>query len=970
MKKLVLLLLIAAMNVCAWADVTPGIIETTTVGTDVVFKVYGDLTTVTFPKVDPNGYIYSESASDKVVIYYHDYNKFFATPGNNVDESHKSILRLKVTNSVPINIATDDTYVNATKTYSFNSTAKTNLYVGVGTEAGRDHNIPYYEHYTKVTIYDVPNTNAVAWYDYNGPAYTQYYIYNGENYECVPVSELNSYLKVNVSSASWKYWEDGSVIKDSEGNEVTRGTPIDLEKTYTRYYDSYDPVTLDELVALGYVIAPSYSFGEFLALQVQTNSYTSVKLEAYDNTTPIIAQDVPRLLVQQPTVLTLDLGDVQIDEIKPSNNGHAYLTDGTFYCSGDNKTLTKLVMPSIMNATKKVNEHEHRHVPTYTGTCLTALEELILPDNATCIEADAFGSLDKLHKVVFKNEVERIGYHAFYAARLGALTIPASVKYIAEGAFGAGFLSDVYFLGLTAPIVEMDAFGSKAYLNNNSVTDPTHAPEIAPEEYLFTRNDYTRKENGNDYAAALLHLPSGMTAAQRAAYTDITRDYHVFDYWVKESGAVKTKGEHLISASPLNTLNTVQKVQEDGNGEFTLACNGNFEDKTSIGSKSFGVYGNNLFNSGIPGDWGTYKKNTGFYDKHVGNQYQWPSQAQMTRAYSVATNNLLWDGTTTIGQGISKARTGVDATFDADCDGTDEKSYTDGEQYIGLHQFILVTYDVSGDDPEEYPFPTIGGANWYTICVPLHISVAEVRKAFGEYTQVCKFNKVVRDVNSKIKLFFTEETCLGHDEEDRAIEANYPYMIRPSSAKGTDDHTFTLPNFTLQFPEIPVEVTLTAVDENENPTSYKYTFVGQNKTNPITGAPLYMNKYDYYLGAVSGSSPEIHKLFMQVGTTGKWKPHTCIVQPSDGKADYDSFFDPNRPNIDVQNKAKGTNCVFGLDDYEGVSNSNPTGVCEVYCGSNNTPAFVYGVGGQYIGNNADKLRSGLYIQDGKKFIVK
>lgn len=498
------------------------------------------------------------------------------------------------------------------------------------------------------------------------------------------------------------------------------------------------------------------------------------------------------------------------------------------------------------------------------------------------------------------------------------------MKKIGHMAFTNG-MNDVYFLGKNAPEVAWDAFDTKAYLNNSTVINP----DFANGEYTATRNNYYKV--GENYCAAVLHLRSDLTKAERAAYTDITRKYHVF--------GDADKG--IVSSCPSDEVveNGVQKVYL---GKAVSVKNGNM-----------GVY--------VPTELTYYQKaeSTGYYDTNIGTQYIWPCQAQMNRSYACANNALLWNGETTIAEGIRNAG--------GTCEG-------DGSQYVGLHEFTLVTYDVNGSSsPEEWDFNTVGGSNWYTICVPVNMTVKQVRETFGEDTQVCKFNKVTRNSDDKVRLYFTDEQCKGKDDENAlAIVANEAYMICPSKYKDADTK-FELPNYEVSDKVVPVPTVHEVKDEatrNRSIGTHKYTFVGNyQQTVDANGnvRPIYMPQYSYYLGNAGNN---VHKLFFQVGKTGKWKPYTCVVLvdnegTGNGSGDYDTFFSGNGS---VSAQAKSCSTSFGGDN-----NGETTGVesIEIVAGENHDKStLVYNVNGQLASKRAEGLHKGVYIQNGKKFVVK
>ena len=654
-------------------------------------------------------------------------------------------------------------------------------------------------------------------------------------------------------------------------------------------------------------------------------------------------------------VTTLDYSNVQIDELCSAVDANwSKQAQGTFTFANTwdkNKTLTKLVLPHIKNA----NSLGHRHVPSYMITFMTALTDISTPDNATCIEPYAFqtgSGGSHITSITLNEGLKVIGNHAFTEQTPTSIVIPESMEYIGKSVFDTGSLHDVYFAGKKAPIVEAEAFGSKAYVNNNSVEKPTAATE-----FRVDRSSYINQS----YMATMMHLRNDLTAAERALFTDITRDYHVFG--------------GTYEGITVNSSNS--DIEFMYNGGWAIGCDGT-QNQSYIDAAegAFPLKNNaNIIWAGIEGDENTYLQNSSYYDITVGEDYRWPSQTAMCRAYSVASQNLLWDGTTK----IQRAAT----SYDINCDGdTDDKgeTFAEGVASIGLHEIILVSNDVNpGTNTETWEFE-FGGVNWWTICVPVSMTAKQVRETFGDDTQVCRFSQVTRDVTDKIHFYFCDEQCYGKADDVIAIQANHPYMIRPSKyADGTTN--FTLPDYEIDPTQVEVGESLYAVTANgsseyavdSDDTYYKYTFIGQYNTQ-ADGTKLKMPQYTYYLGA-DPDNTLYHRLYFQTAeNSGSWKPFTCIVIPEKGEQDYNDFFAENRPaKKKMTNDAKGVaSSKFGLDDdIQGESNgANATAIenldYEIICGADNAP--VYNLNGQVV--NSKNLTKGIYVKNGRTFLVK
>lgn len=564
---------------------------------------------------------------------------------------------------------------------------------------------------------------------------------------------------------------------------------------------------------------------------------------------------------------------------------------------------------------------------------------LILPHTEDGIIPAMFGSqIHGVRELVIPDGYKTIGDQAFYNGSIifKNLTFPATIESIGHQAFVGG-INDIYFLGKKAPKAPYDAFDTKAYLNNNAVKCPD-----ATTKFTVTRENYY----SDGYCASILHLRSDLTKAERAAFTDVTRKYHVFAQKQEIKDANGNKETLVIPASKEQ-----KEIKVNVNGAEIPAIKCGDNDITS--KDGMAVTGLGTIDMSAP-------NNTAWYDTNLGEQVVWPSQVQFNRSYAVANNGLLWDGKSTIGDGIRAAG---------------DKSYSgDGSEYIGLHEFVLVSYDVKNEEPEHWEFSNINGENWYTICVPVNMTVKQVRESFGDETQVCKFHKVERNSDKKVHLYFTDEQCLGkEDENDIAIEANHAYMIRPSQYKDANEK-FVLKDYELSDKVYPVPTVIKVSDNGINAHvrggQSTYTFIGNYQMgigDNGEATPLCMPKYSYYLGNAGNN---IHKLFFQVGETGKWKPYTCVVLVDNygmgsGEDDYRTFFDGSTSNT---SGSKGCSSFFGEDN-------NTTGIddIEIYAGKNLEKVnAIFSIDGKMVNNSGDasQLSKGIYVKNGKKFIVK
>jgi hypothetical protein len=107
----------------------------------------------------------------------------------------------------------------------------------------------------------------------------------------------------------------------------------------------------------------------------------------------------------------------------------------------------------------------------------SALTTIVIPSSVQTIGSDAFSRLPALTSLTFAagSSLTTIATFAFYrATELPQIIIPASVTTIGDSAFqDASLLESVYFSGLTAPTVGVNAFsavksGAKAYIQTGA----------------------------------------------------------------------------------------------------------------------------------------------------------------------------------------------------------------------------------------------------------------------------------------------------------------------------------------------------------------------------------------------------------------------------------------------------------------------------------------------------------------------
>lgn len=618
----------------------------------------------------------------------------------------------------------------------------------------------------------------------------------------------------------------------------------------------------------------------------------------------------------------------------------------------------------------------------------TSLTTLKFPSTLQIIHDEAFRDCF-IYGLKFNAGLKFIGKGAFALHRKDkaetTLEIPASMRYIGAIAFGNREYQDVFFYGENAPLMPFgtieswqgtgSAFDEITLMGNNGF-DPAKG-DIRDD----AMTGYANRENYKNHGVyfCLLHYPKDLTDEQRAAYTDITRVYKTVEEGQK---FYYGQNEH----NPYSYHEVGQETEELKFSPYTAPK------RTSLG----------------------------FQDTYLGRQYIWPSQDEWRRSYVVNSLGYNWNGKDKYLPTLSKEDLNVlayagykvaDDTHSAD-EATGYYKLDDLRMmaHMGTRQFPLVNEDVNVDkEPEEEPtYPiNIKGGQWWTICVPFNMTKAQVDNVFGKDTHVCRFNKVERVVNSEkkeksIKLFFTNDvyvhkstkddkgnytTSTGTSvaDDDIVIYAHESYMIYPTKNNDDANSMYNISDYTLvtgsplpTLVEATEQFTGGAKESASGDASWnkEYRFVGNYQTEVAVAASEQGNsseeavardmknvtvpQYSYIYAKKKNTSNA--QFWFYTGTEMLWGANKCVVQATardGGKSDFNTYFGGNGSA-----RAKELS-FFGTDDeVTGIEN------VEIIAGNENDTQIVYNLNGQVVNGNLNSLQKGIYIKNGKKFMVK
>ena len=789
--------------------------------------------------------------------------------------------------------------------------------------------------------------------------------------------------------------------------------------------------------------------------EVGVSSYTTVKFVNNGSDPLLIDADVVRgilyptsngMFTTNVTTTKLDLGEATLNELNadifiPSHD-ESYkchqlaLNDITFpktkltlvFSESTKHDENKMVLPAqlLSNITRYIKTvsipegYDRLANGAFSNeNKQSVLENVNLPKGLTLIGKNAFQNCNYIKSIELNEGLENIGDSAFFGTTLGTvkfpsslkiindcafanchiynlkfnaglkyignsafalsnehteevLEIPASVIYIGPYAFNFRQYQDVYFYGEKAPLMPLGSYKLDASkdlgtafpqhtLNGNNGFNPIpeEGEEITGDD---TKSGYANRENYKNHGVYLcmLHYPKELSDENRDTYTDITRVY---------------------------------KTYRTADGKFIATDTGTDEATDKVGKEEK----DEILNAGLCH---SFKKVTwGYADTYLGEQYIWPSHSQFNRAYCTASKSVKWDGVTPVTCDLSAEE--IAALKYAGYD-TSEQNLNELKKiaHMGTRQFVLANADAFVDDkPEEEPeYPVdIKGGKWWTLCLPFNMTKAMVDETFGKDTQVCLFDRVVRQVNettrkNRIVLYFTQnvykhktepknadgtwnfqETAPAPADDEIVIYAHESYMIYPT--KTGEDAVFAVKNYQ---PAVGSPTPTVVIGKNEYigassaPDNVPYRYVGnylesvdaQTASQSVDAQALQEVKIPKYSYVYASNGKET-KFWFLTSDKMTWKPNKCVVQTNtrgDGKRDHEEFFYYNATG------AKQAS-FFGEDFID-----TPTSIEDemVIIAGEGSDAPVYSLDGTLVNSTGDLtgLPKGVYIKGGKKYVVK
>lgn len=678
------------------------------------------------------------------------------------------------------------------------------------------------------------------------------------------------------------------------------------------------------------------------------------------------------------SIETADLKNVSIDE--KFQNDLCLGALGKTY--GQLKTVTWPTDKSV------------QEIPTSCFTGNHKITEICIPENVKKIGGSAFQDVHNLIRVTttgpskyWEGNVEKVVPAGTYDHGDSTATFSANLKMIETGAFSlVENFKDVYCLGKDAPQCQRWAFYTNLTFGNNGftrtddglitrenfykggATDPTDPTKKAPKQWI-----------------AVLHFPSGCSSDQIKKYTDPTREYSVAD------GKGTTDGNGHLLMWPKHTEMLMSYAQ--GHTGYTWKA-WNPKRKEEQGANFFELE----------------------LSDPIYHDPLHPTQTMGNAEYA----NAIKEGKVSDGD----YRFYVPSTTTEDYRGWHEFVLTGSSNYSDPHDpkwnFDLIsdnewwTICLPFDMTKAQMKQVFGGAKDKegNELYPVLCRLVSVKRDGTKQQITLKFGKDLVQYKDETNNESKEPT----DDDSVVLHKGHPYMLKPYmpivDGKVTIPRDFPFSKLNYEPPTDGVDNIIAkdkatinkvspvvrAVDENNKPVDWYYRFIG-------TFTKWYLPENCYFFAWYSNESKPrwFYKNYID-RQKRFWNPNTCVIMVNKTDSvptfvgygeggngieatshwdvfdkDYKSLFDWDgfTPKPEV-NKAKLNNptgnaqvapSFYGFEGASGIVDQIKFNFKQA---DPSSAAPVYNLNGQMVSPDGDtsRLVKGIYIKNGRKFVVK
>ena len=566
--------------------------------------------------------------------------------------------------------------------------------------------------------------------------------------------------------------------------------------------------------------------------------------------------------------------------------------------------------------------------------------------NIKVLPTRAFENCTSLKQVDLPNRLEVVGVNAFHHCSLETITFPNTLKTIKENAFDQCDLEYVV-IPENVESIESYAFQRNKYLSDVYVM----GSRVKCSEAAFLKEQICSSFRNTDHSSDNRETPADRTQWT----TDALKDYYYQNPAVLHFPANEEARNNYE-----NPYYTLLNATIDGVDILDYIKNNNIEKKSDEKAKQL-ARDFNLWRGEetIPDELIDYANGKGdcpfAYYKYIGTDGK-PKTCRVWR-------------------------------YDEGHGFYNTEAIANSSEYAGWRQFLIIQ-----DDAKHDVFDDVKRIDdrWYSMCFPFNLTANQIRTAYGAGTEVCEFigawdtgnvtakNEKIINFRFKPLLSQKDNEELNREEDDentdsRAVSpiitrANKAYMIHPASKKEGDNTNVwhrIIPGIPAEdqigdqtkiietVPEEHVHEIMEKMGIKEDKMLRGYKFLGNYDGSQF----LPGNSYYFAYKDEGETRTLILNNLTEQSTRFKWTPMTALVKYTGSSTAAKCF----------------SAFSFSSDTEEGAT----TGIEEININRkpNTTAKFsqkIYNMNGQVVkeGTSLEGLSKGIYIINGKKYIVK
>ena len=265
-----------------------------------------------------------------------------------------------------------------------------------------------------------------------------------------------------------------------------------------------------------------------------------------------------------------------------------------------------------------------------------------------------------------------------------------------------------------------------------------------------------------------------------------------------------------------------------------------------------------------------------------------------------------------------------------------------------------------------YLHRTMNANKWNSIVLPVDLNVGQVKSAFGDQVRISEF-KGATDEAHKGRIIFEAINADRDNSSETAIKAGKLYLIKPTTEMPTGLTAVTVPGTETTITSYYTIVGVTYAQASQvKDKDYNAKVEGEKGKETYEGAEDAIQFVGTYVRLSDEKKIPSFSYVLngnnEGGTAGLWYYRT-IETASKGFRGWLQMVESTNPAKQLEYSVDGE--VYSLP--------KPTSIQDIVDDLNAKESNIYNLNGQLVRSNATSrngLAKGVYIQNGKKFVVK